>query len=328
MLRLISIVVPTHNEQQNVEELHSRIARTFAELGKYDFELIFVDDSTDSTPATIQQLHSRDPRVKLVRLVRSFGQAVAIAAGLKRARGDAAIMMDADLQDPPEAIPELVAHWEAGSRLVYVERESSANYLLYRTLAKAFYWILGSISSIHIPRDAGEFRLIDRAVIDFMNGLKERSRFMRGLTVWPGFSTARIRVQRAPRLRGQTNYNLRRSLLVAVDGFVSFSVVPLRVATVLGLVVGLLSMLLAAIYVGVWIFDRQIFGVGWMSLFLAIMFMGSLNLLCVGIVGEYVGRVFLEVQGRPLYCVDYEVGIARDAGPGDSDDRARARSAV
>ena len=328
MSRLISIIVPTHNEHQNVEELHARLTQVFGGIRDYDFELIFVDDSSDSTPTVIERLHRCDPRVKLIRLVRSFGQAVALAAGLKRARGAAAIMMDADLQDPPEVIPQFLAEWDRGARVVYAERESSSNYPLYKWLARLFYRALGTISSVPIPPDAGEFRLVDRAVIDFLNGLRERARFMRGLTMWPGFSSTKIRINRAARRRGATNYNFARSALVAIDGFVSFSIVPLRLASAMGVVAGILSMLLALVYFGVWIFHRQIFGVGWMSLFLAITFMGSLILFCIGIVGEYVGRIFLEVQERPLYCVDYELGFGEESSHGALNEAKRASRAI
>jgi polyisoprenyl-phosphate glycosyltransferase len=262
-----------------------------------------------SLSTIVQALSTNDARIKLIRLVRSFGQATAIAAGLKRARGDAVIMMDADLQDPPEVIPQLLAKWDEHNKIVYVARASQSQSYLYKVLAKAFYRTLTRISAVPIPIDAGEFRLIDRDVVDFMNALQERSRFMRGLTVWPGFKSEKIHIVRAERLSGATNYNMKKSMAVAIDGFVSFSILPLRLATLLGLTTAALSIILSCLYIVLWIFDRSLFGPGWMSLFLAIMFMGGLNLFCMGIVGEYVGRAFMELQGRPLYLIDYEIGF-------------------
>ncbi|MGO9953350.1 MAG: glycosyltransferase family 2 protein [Dissulfurispiraceae bacterium] len=305
---LVSIVVPTHNESENVSPLHQRIVNVFEQLAEYDFELIFADDSSDNTPQVIIELNKGDTRVKLIRLVRSFGQTIAIAAGLKRAGGDAAIMMDADLQDPPEVIPLLLAKWREGSKVVYVERPSSSSSLCYRVLARLFYRILTKISAVPIPIDAGEYRLLDRVVIDYMNGLKERTRFIRGLTVWPGYPLSKISIARRARHSGATNYNFRRSLAVAIDGFVSFSNIPLRIATYLGLSLAVLSTLAATIYLILYLFDSSRFGVGWMSLFLLGVFFGGVNLLFLGIIGEYIGRIFLEVQGRPTYLVDYEFG--------------------
>ncbi|MBF0560658.1 MAG: glycosyltransferase family 2 protein [Alphaproteobacteria bacterium] len=309
---LISIVVPTHNEELNVQELHKRITAVFKDLERFNFELIFVDDSLDNTPGIIVDMHSRDERVKLVRLVRSFGQSIAIAAGLARCQGEAAIIMDADLQDPPEVIPQLINQWVAGNKLVYVERGSFSNSFIYRKCAKLFYWSLSRVTSIRIPVDAGEFRLLDRKLIDFMNGLTEQSRFIRGLTVWPGFKSAKVTIERAPRLQGATNYNWNRSALVAIDGFVSFSVAPLRIATLLGILGTLLTCLMTIGYVIAWLFVPGIFGVGWLSLFVAVVAIGSLNLFCLGVIGEYVGRIFVEAQNRPLYLVDHEIGFGKE----------------
>lgn len=314
MSALVSIVVPTHNEQGNIQILCDRIAKVFSNLANYDWEIIFVDDSTDATPLIITDLVNKNPRIKLIRLVRSFGQAPAIAAGLRRAKGQAVILMDADLQDPPEAIPSLLEKWREGYKLVYVQRASQSNSYLYKFLAKSFYRILAAISDIKIPIDTGEFRLIDQTLVSYMNSLTERSRFIRGHTVWPGYPSVKVQIERGERLSGATNYNLAKSFAVAIDGFVSFSIVPLRLATFLGFTGALLAICLSIVYLILWIVDRSLFGAGWMSLFLAIAFMGSLNLICIGIVGEYVGRVFMEQQKRPVFMVDYELGFESSDG--------------
>jgi dolichol-phosphate mannosyltransferase len=306
---LISIVIPTHNELTNVEAVYSRVRAVFEALPDFDFELIFSDDSTDSTPNEIARLHVADPRVKLIRLSRRFSQAIAISAGLRRAAGEAAILMDADLQDPPEEIPRMLALWREGNHVVYAERASASSYALYKTLAAFFYRLLKRVSSIDIPLDAGEFRLLDRKVVNFMRNLTERSRFMRGLTVWPGLRQAKIRIERAARLSFQTNYNFRRSFLVALDGIVSFSVVPLRLIALFGTLVAILSLLFGFGFLVARLLVPDIFGRGWPSLFVSIYFMGGVQLMFLGIIGEYIGRIFIEVQNRPLYWVDFELGF-------------------
>jgi polyisoprenyl-phosphate glycosyltransferase len=305
---LISIIVPTHNEAANIPELYDRIAAAMATRQAYDFELIFCDDSTDETPIVIAACARRDPRVKLIRFPRRFGQAVAIAAGLEHCSGGAAIMMDADLQDPPEVIPQLLAEWERGNKLVYVERKSSSQSKLYFVGAQVFYRLLNKLSDPPIPRDAGEFRLMDRHLIDFMIGLKEHSRFIRGLTVWPGFPSAKVKIERAERKRGKTNYNIRKAVLNAVDGIISFSVKPLRVAVFLGLLMSALSAV-GVLYAVVLRLFTPYWAPGWTLLFSSLLLISGMQFICIGILGEYVGRIFTEVQNRPLYIIDYTLGL-------------------
>jgi dolichol-phosphate mannosyltransferase len=309
-MTLLSIVVPTHNELLNIEPLWRRISAVFEQMPDCDFELIFSDDSDDATPQRIADLHRTDSRVKLVRLSRRFGQSIAISAGLERARGDAVILMDADLQDPPEAIPQLIDLWRQGNEIVYVQRGSSSSYGLYKFFAFWFYRLLKRMSTVEIPVDAGEFRLLDRKVVAFLKTLTEHTRYLRGLTVWPGFRQASLRIERAARLQGATNYNFRRSLLVAIDGVLSFSIVPLRMATLLGIVITVFSFLLALCYIVVRLMYPSIFGTGWASLFVSIFFLGGVQLIVLGIIGEYLGRIFIEVQNRPVYWVDWELGFA------------------
>ena len=308
-ITLISIVIPTHNELLNVEAVYSRISQVFAQMPDYDFELIFSDDSTDETPNAVARLHSLDQRVKLIRLSRRYSQAIAVTAGLQRTSGRAAILMDADLQDPPEAIPEMLRLWREGNHIVYAQRQSASDYYFYKLFARAYYRILKKLSSIDIPLDAGEFRLIDRKVISFMDQLTEHSRFLRGLTVWPGLRQAKITIQRAARLSGKTNYNFRRSFLVALDGIVSFSVVPLRLTALFGAVVAILSVLFGFGFIIARLLVPDIFGRGWPSLFVSIYFMGGVQLIFLGVLGEYVGRIFIEAQNRPLFWVDFEIGF-------------------
>jgi polyisoprenyl-phosphate glycosyltransferase len=328
-MTLISIVVPTHNESANVPVLHQRIAAVFQKLPGCDFELIFADDSTDQTPEVIRGLHQADFRVKLVRLSRRFGQSVAIAAGLDRASGDAVIMMDADLQDPPELIPELLERWRQGYEMVYVERASVSSSRLYKVLSFLFYRLLKKIASIDIPVDSGEFRLLDRKVADYLKKLTEHTRYFRGLTVLPGFRQTSIRIERAERLQGVTNYNFKRSAMVALDGVLSFSIAPLRLATLLGVVVTALGLLSMVVYAAWKLLDPSISGPGWPILTASIFLLGGLQLLVMGIIGEYLAKIFIEVQNRPVYWVAYEVGFEQldSSMPGhlESGQRASAR---
>jgi polyisoprenyl-phosphate glycosyltransferase len=310
-MSLISLVIPTHNERANIEPLYTRLKAVFDGMEAHDFELIFCDDSEDDTPLAVERLHQLDTRVKLVRLSRRFGQAIAITAGIDYCCGDAAIIMDADLQDPPEAIPRLMDLWSQGNEIVYVERESSAAYFGYRWLSYLFYRVLTRLSAVAIPVDAGEFRLMDRKVVDFLKRLTEHSRYLRGLTVWPGFRTAHIKIERPPRLQGQTNYNFRRSLLVAIDGLVGFSILPLRLVTMLGAIITIGSFLAGVGYIVAKMLYPAPFGAGWTSLFVSIFFMGGVQLTILGVIGEYIGRIFIEVQNRPVYWVDYDMGFSR-----------------
>lgn len=305
----LSVVVPTHNEAENVRPLYERISAVFASLHGYRFELIFVDDSDDETPLRICELHDADQRVKLIRLSRRFSQALAITAGLDRSCGDAVIIMDADLQDPPEAIPKLIELWQQGYQIVYVQRPSTSNSWAYRVLARLFYRILQKTSSIDIPLDAGEFRLLDRSVVGFLTRLTEHTRFLRGLTVWPGLRQTKVEIRREPRKRGTSNYNYLRSFFIAVDGLVSFSVIPLRFATMIGVLVASISILVGLGYfVSRWFFP-SFFGTGWTSLMVSIAFLSGVQLICMGVIGEYLGRIFIEVQNRPVYWSEYELGF-------------------
>jgi polyisoprenyl-phosphate glycosyltransferase len=323
-MSLISIVVPTHNELPNVELLHGRIAKVFAAMPGDDFELIFCDDSTDTTPRKIAELHAADPRIKLIRLSRRSGQAIAITSGLDRASGEAVVMMDADLQDPPESIPALVAQWREGHEIVYVQRPSTSAYALYKVFSHVFYRLLRKIASVEIPVDAGEFRLLDRKAVRYLQRLTEHTRYLRGLTVLPGFRQTSIQIQRAERQHGQTNYNFKRSALVALDGVVSFSIAPLRLATLLGVLLTGVSVLIALGYMLWKLLDPHIFGPVWPGALATVLLLAGIQLIVLGILGEYVARIFIEVQNRPVYWVDYELGFDEPEAPPGAIERLKS----
>ena len=224
--------------------------------------------------------------------------------------------MDADLQDPPEAIPAMLELWREGNEVVYAQRDSTSNYALYRLYAKIYYQLLKWLASVDIPMAAGEFRLLDLKVVRFLQQVTERTRFLRGLTVWPGFRQASIKIERPDRAQGQTNYNFRRSFLVAIDGIVSFTIAPLRWAMFVGALVATLSLLAGCGYAVAKLAGADFQG-GWTTLAVGLTFLGGVQLMVMGIIGEYVGRIFLEVQNRPVYWVDFEVGF-EDRAPGGS----------
>jgi len=307
-LEILSFVVPCHNEGENTELLYKRIGE-MSEKNKIDFELIFVDDSNDQTPLHILKMNQSDPRVKMIRLTRSYGQSVAIFAGLEASRGNAVIVMDSDLEDPPESVPLFLEQWQEGFDVVVAERKRVNLSVSYRLFSNLYYYLSSKISQVEIPRNVGEFRLLDRRVVDVLLKFPERVKFFRGLTLWPGFKIKILLVQREARTHGVTNYNFMRAASVAIDGLVSFSLVPLRLIAFAGILMSGVSVLATLSYF-VWkVASGETFEFGWASMGLLMLFTTSINLCFLGIVAEYVGRIFQQVQGRPQYVVDYKVGF-------------------
>jgi dolichol-phosphate mannosyltransferase len=301
---MISIVIPTHNEEQNIEPLMTRLFAVIEKNTSEIFEVIFVDDSNDQTCQIIESYLKQDSKVRLIKLTRSFGQTIAISAGLDNCLGDAAIIMDADLQDPPELIPDLISAWKSGNHVVYVERESTGN-LIYKSNAKIFYSLMKKIATIEIPPNTGEFRIMDRRVIEFLKGLPEKTRFLRGLSLWPGFKSTGIKTQRSERIHGSTKYNLFKSTQVAISGFTSFSVIPLKIATWIGIITLTLMLVFSVILAGLYLFTDTRFAVGWLSLVYILGILNGSILLILGIIGEYISLIYLQVINRPKYVIDY-----------------------
>jgi polyisoprenyl-phosphate glycosyltransferase len=314
--KLISVVVPVLNEQGNIPYLYRSLIEEFDQLW-YDFEVIFVDDgSRDRSADIIRKLHANDPRVKLVSLSRNFGHQMAVTAGLESARGAAVIMMDADLQHPPAVIPEMIARWQQGFDVVYTVRKTTEGVGLFKRLTSAAYYrLINRIIDTRIIPSAADFRLIDRKVVNCLNGIRERSRFVRGLVTWVGFRQTAIPYVAAKRHAGTTKYSLGRMLSFAVDGITSFSTFPLRCSTYLGFLSAL-----AGIPYAVWAIYLKLFTdatvSGWSSLIVAVLFLGGVQLIALGILGEYVGRIYEEVKQRPLYLVQETIGF--DEHPVDS----------
>jgi len=312
--RLLSVVVPCANEEEILPRTNAKLTAVLEGLPDLNFEIVYVDDgSTDTTPLVLHQLQSTDGRVRVVRLSRNFGHQVAITAGMEHAAGDAVVVIDADLQDPPEVIAEFVKAWKQGHDVAYgvrVEREGETHFKLWT--AKLFYRLMGRLSDTQIPLDSGDFRLIDRKVLDALVAMPERDRYIRGMVSWVGFSQAPVPYHRAAREAGRTKFSLFRMLRFGADGIVSFSTLPLKLASWLGFVVSGIAM--AGV---VWALCARLFGKnwvqGWASLTIAILFLGGVQLICLGIIGEYLGRTYGESKRRPLYVVRERLGFERRA---------------
>ena len=300
---LLSVVIPVFNEQENIPVLWDRLRTVLESLGSH-FELVFVDDgSEDETPRMLDALHARDNRVVLVHLSRNFGHQAAISAGLEQARGQAVVVMDGDLQDPPELIPELLRRWRGGYDVVYAVRRSRQEGFIKRLGYRAFYRLLGRISDLDIPRDTGDFCLMDRRVVVQLNELPERCRFVRGLRSFLGFRQVGVGFDRPEREGGRPKYTLKKLTALAVDGLVSFSSTPLRWVTYMGLATAGLALVLT-----VWVlndaFHNHSAPTGWASTMIAVLFMGAVQLLSLGVIGEYLRLIFLESKQRPTYIVN------------------------
>jgi dolichol-phosphate mannosyltransferase len=311
---LLSVVIPVLNEERNAPELHRRIVRVL-ESQDVDFEIIFVDDgSTDRTPDILRNLHDGDSRVKSVHLARNFGHQAAISAGLRAASGDAVVVMDGDLQDSPEMLPAFIARWREGYEVIYAVRERRSASWLKRLGYVVFYRLLRWISHIAVPLDSGDFSLIDRRVVDVINAMPERTRFVRGMRSWAGFRQTGVTQVRDERFAGEPKYTYWKLVRLALDGFIGFSYRPLQMASLCGAAVSVVALLLAILLVIL----KVVHGiplVGWTSLIVAVLFLGGIQLICVGILGEYVGRIYDEVRQRPPYVVANVLGKTRLEAP-------------
>ena len=304
----LSVVVPVFNEVDSLPELYERLRRVL-DTAVPSWEVVLVDDgSSDGSTATMRALAAADRRVRAVVLARNFGHQLAVTAGLDRSLGDAVVIMDADLQDPPEVIPQLVDRWQEGAAVVSAVRTTREGESRFKLLsARVFYRLLSRLSDVPIPLDAGDFRLLDRKVVDVLGAMPERHRFLRGMTAWVGFPSAQVPYQRAPRHAGRTKYSLRKMVRLALSAITSFSYVPLQLATVLGLLVATLSVLAVPVVVVLRLLGVSGLG-GQTTVLVAVLFLGGVQLLSIGLLGEYVGRTSDEVKRRPLYVVADDTG--------------------
>ena len=309
---LVSVVVPVYNEAEGIAHFHERATAALKLLPDSDYELVYVDDgSRDKSYDIMRGFADGDARVKVVKFSRNFGHQIAITAGLDYAEGDAVVFIDADLQDPPELIGELLAKMREGNDVVYARRRARKGETAFKlATAAAFYRMLRAIANIDIPPDVGDFRIISARVADQLRAMKEKDRFIRGLVSWVGFRQSFIMYDRDERYAGETKYPLTKMIKFAFDGLTSFSSAPLRIATWMGYI----SSALAFLYL-LSVFVQVAMGItveGWATIIVAVLFLGGVQLICIGIIGEYLGRVFNEIKPRPVYIVE-EVGGGRVA---------------
>lgn len=299
----ISVIVPCYNEEEVIHECHRRLSNTLREAGE-QYELVFVDDgSKDRTAELLRGLFKEDEHVVAVRLSRNFGHQMAVSAGLQIARGQAVVIIDADLQDPPEVIPRMLERWRSGFEVVYgvrSKREGESGFKLWT--ASVFYKVISRLSDVRIPVDAGDFRLMDRRAVNALLAMPERQRLLRAMSSWIGFRQVPLEYERAARFAGTTKYPLGKMINLALDGIVSFSTVPLRLVTLCGFVAAAASFLGILYSVAVRLFTHE-WVRGWFTLFIGILLLGAMQMISLGIVGEYIGRIYTEVKQRPLFLI-------------------------
>jgi dolichol-phosphate mannosyltransferase len=299
-LTLLSVVAPVYNEEALIDEFY---ARTCAALDGLEFELVLVDDgSTDGTVATLERLADNDPRVRVVFLSRNFGHQTALTAGLDHARGDAVVMLDADLQDPPELIGSMLERWRAGCDVVYAVREQRSGESRFKlSTAKWFYRLFDKLAQVNLQHNSGDFRLLDRQALDALLSMRERNRFLRGMTVWVGYTQAAVPYKRDARYAGETKYTLARMIRFSLDALASFSDRPLQLATLFGFLISTVAFVAIPVVIVLRIVGSYL--PGFSSITIIVLLLGGIELIAIGIIGEYVGRIYDEVKGRPLYLV-------------------------
>lgn len=296
----LSVVMPVYNEEDNLSSLCARLSAVLEQTGM-SYEIIFVDDgSRDQSLSILRTCAASDPHILVVELARNFGHQVAISAGLDHARGDGVVVMDSDLQDPPEVLPQFIAKWREGHDVVYAIRAQRKESWLKRGAYALFYRLLQRVANIEIPLDAGDFCIMDRRVVDLLTGMPERNRFVRGIRSWVGLDQVGLAYERHARQAGRPKFTYTRLVYLALDGLVSFSYLPLRVITMLGFIVSLLSIILAVFYL-IQKLTVGLYPPGFATLTVAIFFLAGMQLITIGVIGEYVGRIFEEVKRRPLY---------------------------
>jgi glycosyltransferase involved in cell wall biosynthesis len=308
MVPKLSVVAPLFNEEDTLDEFYQRITRA---LALWQFELIFVDDgSRDNSRVILQRLAEQDPRVKVIGLSRNFGHERASTAGLYYASGDCVVLIDSDLQDPPELIPRLVDKWCEGYDVVYgIRMLRQGESLFKKVTSHLFYRLLNFLADVPIPADVGDFRLMSRRVVETINQMPESRRFVRGMVAWLGYRQVGVGYTRAPRHNGRTKYSLTKLWHLSIEAIVAYSQKPLKLGTRLGFLAALLGFILAIRTIVIKLQHPHAIIPGWASVFVAILVLGGLNLIVTGIVGEYIGRILDEVRGRPLFLVDYTENV-------------------
>ena len=314
-MKTVSIVIPMYYEEEVAKECYEKVSNVLKSLKeKYDYEIIFVNDgSKDKTLEILEDIAKDDKRAKIISFSRNFGHQAAVTAGLKEVSGDAIVIIDADLQDPPELIPQMLELWEQGNEVIYGKRKTRKGESAFKLLtAKMFYKTLNALSDVEIPKDTGDFRLVDRKVVDVINSLPEHNKFLRGLFSWVGFKQEAYEYERQERYAGKTKYPLKKMLKLASDGIISFSTKPLKLVGALGIVSIIISIILLIYALISYIFKLNQLSAGWTSIIVAVTFFAGVQLLSLWIISEYIGRIYDESKGRPQYIVDKKINFDED----------------
>lgn len=310
-MKKISVIIPMYYEEEVAEECYKRMTFVLQNIENYDYEIICINDgSRDKTLSILENLAIRDKRLKVLSFSRNFGHQCAVTAGLKYVTGDAIVIIDADLQDPPELIPEMLKLWEAGNDVIYGKRKTRDGESAFKLFtAKMFYKTLNALSDVEIPKDTGDFRLVDRKVVDTINSLPEHNKFLRGLFSWVGYKQIPFEYERKERFAGKTKYPLKKMLKLASDGIISFSTKPLKIVGGLGIISIVISFILLIYALISYLFKLNNLSAGWTSLMLGITFFAGVQLLSLWIMSEYIARIYDESKNRPQYIIEKKINI-------------------
>lgn len=304
-MKKISIVIPMYYEEEVAKQCYEKVTEVMSSLNNYDYEIIFVDDgSKDKTLEILENIQKTDMKVKIISFSRNFGHQAAVTAGIKYVTGDAAVIIDADLQDPPETIPDMIKLWEDGNDVVYGKRRSREGESRFKLLsAKMFYKVLNALSDVEIPKDTGDFRLVDKKVLDVVNSMPEHNKFLRGLFSWTGFEQKAYEYERKERFAGKTKYPLKKMLKLAQDGIFSFSIKPLKIVGAMGIISVVISIIILVYAILSYAFNWNNLTAGWTSLMVTMTFLCGMILISLWMIGEYIGRIYDETRGRPQYII-------------------------
>jgi len=310
-MKKVSLVVPMYYEEEVANECYTRLSNVLKSIKNYEYEIVFVNDgSKDKTLEILEKIAKQDKNVKIISFARNFGHQAAVTAGIKYVTGDAVVIIDADLQDPPELIPDMLKLWEEGHEVIYGKRKSRDGESKFKLLtAKMFYKTLNSLSDVEIPKDTGDFRLVDKKVIDVVNSMPEHNKFLRGLFSWVGFKQKAFEYERKERFAGETKYPLKKMLKLALDGIISFSSKPLKLVGGLGLLTILISIAILIYSLISYAFNLNHLTPGWTSLMVTITLFSGVQLLSIWIMSEYIARIYDETKNRPQYIVDKTINI-------------------
>ncbi len=311
-MKKVSIVIPMYYEEEVANECYEKVSEVLKGIGdKYDYEIIFVNDgSKDKTLEILEEISKKDEKAKIISFSRNFGHQAAVTAGLREVTGDAIVIIDADLQDPPKLIPKMLELWEQGNEVIYGKRKTRKGESAFKLLtAKMFYKTLNALSDVEIPKDTGDFRLVDRKVVDVINSLPEHNKFLRGLFSWVGFKQKAYEYERQERFAGKTKYPLKKMLKLASDGIISFSNKPIKLVGALGIISIVISIIILIYALISYIFQLNNLSAGWTSIMVAVTFFAGVQLLSLWVISEYIGRIYDEAKGRPQYIVDKKINF-------------------